>query len=248
MNLSPTNAFSLLDKTILVTGASSGIGKGIALLCAELGAKLVVNGRSESRLSETYDALQGSGHTQIVGDLTEASTREMLSNASNYDGFVSCAGSVLMSPFRMTSEKYFQEMMSVNFLAPISLAQKLVFKKKLNKHASIVFVTALSARASPKATSAYAASKAALESASRSMALELAPNIRVNCIAPGYVQTPLFNNLESETISMGDLVPLGPLGASDISPAIVWLLSPASRWITRSTLTIDGGLSLPMRL
>jgi NAD(P)-dependent dehydrogenase (short-subunit alcohol dehydrogenase family) len=248
MNLSPTNAFSLLDKTILVTGASSGIGKSIALLCAQLGAKLVINGRNESRLSETYDALEGSGHIQIIGDLTEASTKEMLSSTTNYDGFVSCAGSVLMSPFRMTSEKYFQEMMSVNFLAPVSLTQKLVFKKKLNKHASIVFVTALSARASPKATSAYAASKAALESTSRSMALELAPTIRVNCIAPGYVQTPLFNNLESETISMGDLVPLGPLEASDISPAIVWLLSSASRWITRSTLTIDGGLSLPMRL
>ena len=248
MILNPTHAFSLFDKTILVTGASSGIGKSVALLCAELGAKLVINGRDKIRLAETYAALEGSGHIQIIGDVTEASTKEALTVASNYDGFVSCAGSVLMSPFRMTSEKYFQEMLNINFLSPVTLAQKLVYKRKFKKSASIVFVTALSARASPKATCAYAASKAALESTSRSMALELAPNIRVNCIAPGYVQTPLFKNLESDTISMGDLVPLGPLEVDDISPAIIWLLSPASRWITRSTLTVDGGLSLPMRL
>jgi NAD(P)-dependent dehydrogenase (short-subunit alcohol dehydrogenase family) len=248
MNLNPTHAFSLIDKTILVTGASSGIGKSIALLCAELGAKLVINGRDKIRLAETYSALEGSGHIQIIGDVTEASTKEALTAASNYDGFVSCAGSVLMSPFRMTSEKYFQEMLNINFLSPVTLAQKLVYKRKFKKSASIVFVTALSARASPKATSAYAASKAALESTSRSMALELAPNIRVNCIAPGYVQTPLFKNLEPDTISMSDLVPLGPLEPDDISPAIIWLLSSASRWITRSTLTVDGGLSLPMRL
>jgi NAD(P)-dependent dehydrogenase (short-subunit alcohol dehydrogenase family) len=148
----------------------------------------------------------------------------------------------------MTSEKYFQEMMAVNFIAPISLAQQLVYKKKFNKNASIVFITALSARASPKATSAYAASKAALESAARSMALELAPSIRVNCIAPGYVKTPLFNNLSSETTSMMGLVPLGLSEPIDIAPAVIWFLSSASKWITRSTLTIDGGLSLPMRL
>lgn len=248
MNLNPTDAFSLIDKTILVTGASSGIGRGVALLCAQLGAKLVINGRDQGRLSETYDALVGSGHRQILGDLSDASTKEALIAASSYDGFVSSAGSVLMSPFRMTPEKYFQEMMTVNFFAPISLAQKLIFKKKFNKQASIVFITALSARASPKATSAYAASKAALESASRSMAIEHAPYIRVNCVAPGYVQTPLFNNLDSETIAMESLVPLGPLEVEDIAPAVGWLLSSASKWITRSTLTIDGGLSLPMRL
>ena len=248
MSSNPIHAFSLIDKAILVTGASSGIGKSIALLCAELGARLIINGRDEGRLSKTFDSLAGSGHIKILGDLCEASTKEAILAASNYDGFVSCAGSVLMSPFRMTPEKYFQEMMSVNFLAPISLTQKLIFKKKINKQASIVFITALSAHASPKATSAYAASKAALESASRSMALELAPYIRVNCIAPGYVQTPLFNNLDSETIAMEGLVPLGPLNVDDIAPAVSWLLSSASKWITRSTLTIDGGLSLPMRL
>jgi NAD(P)-dependent dehydrogenase (short-subunit alcohol dehydrogenase family) len=247
--ISPTNAFSLWNQTILVTGASSGIGKEIALLCASLGAKLVINGRNKVRLNETFETLEGEGHVQIVGDLIDTSTKEALIAATgSYDGFVSSSGSVLMSPFRMTPEKYFHKMMENNFFAPISLSHQLVLKKKLNNQSSIVFITALSAHASPKATSAYAASKAALESASRSMALELAPNIRVNCIAPGYVHTPLFNNLESETTSMDVLVPLGPLEPRDIAPAVTWMLSRASKWITRSTLTVDGGLSLPMRL
>jgi NAD(P)-dependent dehydrogenase (short-subunit alcohol dehydrogenase family) len=213
-----------------------------------MGATVIISGRNKTKLNETYSSLEGSGHIQIAGDITETIIKEAIISASNYDGFVSCAGSVHMSPFRMTSEKYFQEMMAVNFIAPISLAQQLVYKKKFNKNASIVFITALSARASPKATSAYAASKAALESAARSMALELAPSIRVNCIAPGYVKTPLFNNLSSETTSMMGLVPLGLSEPIDIAPAVIWFLSSASKWITRSTLTIDGGLSLPMRL
>jgi len=249
MNTTSTNFFSLFNKTILITGASSGIGKEIALLCASLGAKLVINGRNEDRLSQTFEALIGDGHTQIVGDLNDTLTKNtLISSSLNYDGFVSCAGCVMMSPFRMTPDQYFKKMMDTNFYAPISLAQQLVFKKKFNNSSSIIFITALSARASPKATSAYAASKAALESASRSMALELAPYVRVNCIAPGYVKTPLFNSLDSETTSKESLVPLGTLEPTDIAPAVIWLLSSASKWITRSTLTIDGGLSLPMRL
>jgi NAD(P)-dependent dehydrogenase (short-subunit alcohol dehydrogenase family) len=248
MSSNPIHAFSLIDKAILVTGASSGIGKSIALLCAELGARLIINGRDEGRLSKTFDSLAGSGHIKILGDLCEASTKEAILAASNYDGFVSCAGSVLMSPFRMTPEKYFQEMMSVNFLAPMTIAQQLVSKKKFNKSSSIVFISSLSSKASPKASSAYAASKAALESAARTMALELAPNIRVNCVAPGYVKTPLFDNLSVEMFLMTDLIPLGTSQASDIAPGVVWLLSSASKRVTRSMLTIDGGLSLPMRL
>jgi NAD(P)-dependent dehydrogenase (short-subunit alcohol dehydrogenase family) len=244
----PTAAFSLEGKRILVTGASSGIGRCIALLCAQLGAVLTVSGRDEERLVSVLKLLNGSGHKMVAGDITTESTLDMLIAGPKYDGFVSCTGNATMAPFRQTSEHYFLKIMGDNFFGPISLAQKLVSSKNLNEKSSIVFITALAARASPRATSAYSASKAALESASRTMALELSPRTRVNCIAPGYVKTKMLDNLAATANPSVDLIPLGPLIPEDVAPAAAWLLSDASQWISRSTLTIDGGLSLSIRM
>lgn len=246
-----TDAFSLNGKRILITGASSGIGYSLAKLCAQLGAQLVVNGRDKNRLEALQNSLIGNGHLAVIGDITENSTQEeLLQTAENFDGFASCAGSASMVPMRMASERYLQQMLAINYLAPIGLVQRMLYQKKLREGASLVFVSALSARAAPQAAGAYSASKAALEAAVRTIGLEHArQRIRANCIAPGYVDTPMLQRL-SKSSDMSEkigLTPLGTISAEDVAPAAAWLLSPASRWITRSTLTLDGGLSLPIR-
>ncbi|QHI97955.1 SDR family oxidoreductase [Xylophilus rhododendri] len=247
----PTDAFGLHGKRILVTGASSGIGAAVARLCAELGAELVINGRDADRLEATRASLAGAGHLAVAGDMTDSATHDALLQAAPfYDGLASCAGAAALVPMRMASEKYLQQMLAINYLAPIGLAQRLLQKKKLRDGASLVFVSALSARAAPQAAGAYAASKAALEAASRTIGLEHArQRIRANCIAPGYVDTPLLQKLGSAA-DMSEKIGLTPLGTvtpEDVAPAAAWLLSSASRWITRTTLTLDGGISLPIR-
>lgn len=246
-----TSAFSLKGHVILVTGASSGIGAATAQLCSTLGARVVLNGRDIKRLESVCTSLSGVGHLVVSGDLSLAETREALVDAvPAYDGFASCAGVAALVPLRMANEAHFQKMLAVNFLAPITLAQRLLYKKRLRSGASLVFVTALSARAAPQAAAGYAASKAALEAASRTLALEQAKfRIRSNCVAPGYVETPMLQSLGSQA-SMDEkieLTPLGRLAPSDVASSICFLLSGASRWITRSTLTVDGGLGIPMR-
>lgn len=246
-----TSAFSLAGRVILVTGASSGIGEATARMCAELGAKLVLNGRDAERLNAVYVALAGVGHVVIAGDLSLGDTREALVEAvPAYDGLASCAGVAALVPLRMANEAHLQKMLAVNYLAPITLTQRLLYKKRINQNASLVYVTALSANAAPQAAAGYAASKAALEAASRTLALEQAKfRIRSNCVAPGYVETPMLHSLGSQTSMEGkiDLTPLGRLAPADVAASICFLLSGASRWITRSTLTVDGGLGIPMR-
>ncbi|WP_045736998.1 SDR family oxidoreductase [Xanthomonas sp. MUS 060] len=247
-----TDAFALQGKTILVTGASSGIGAAVATLCARLGATLVLNGRDEARLHAVASTLHGGDHRTVAGDLTEDATRtRLLDAATHYQGLASCAGIAALVPFRMAAEKHLQQMLAVNYLAPILLTQQLLAKRRLHEGAALVYVSALTARAAPQASAGYGASKAALEAAVRSLALENARHrIRANCIAPGYVDTPMLSKLGS-TADMDDkigLTPLGRIDPNDIANGAVYLLSDASRWITRSTLTIDGGISLPIRL
>ena len=246
-----TGDFSLEGRTILVTGASSGIGAATARLCSELGATTVLNGRDTERLEAVRASLAGTGHATVAGDLSMGETREALLDAAPfYDGLASCAGIAALVPLRMANEAHFQKMLAVNFLAPITLTQRLLYKKKLRQGASLVYVTALSANAAPQAAAAYAASKAALEAASRTLALEQAKaRIRSNCVAPGYVETPMLQGLGSsaDMSDKFDLTPLGRLAPEDVAASVAYLLSSASRWITRATLTVDGGLGIPMR-
>ncbi|MFW9440769.1 SDR family NAD(P)-dependent oxidoreductase [Xanthomonas euvesicatoria] len=252
MTAASTDTFGLQDKTILVTGASSGIGAAVAAMCARLGATLVLTGRDEARLTTVASVLHGTGHKVLAGDLTDEATRKRLVDATpGYHGLASCAGIAALVPFRMAAEKHLQQMLSVNYLAPVSLTQQLLAKKRLLGSASLVYVTALSARAAPQAAAGYAASKAALEAAVRTLALEQAKHgIRANCVAPGYVDTPMLKKLGTAA-DMDDkigLTPLGRIDPDDVAKGVTYLLSAASRWITRSTLTIDGGISLPIRL
>ena len=246
------NPFSLEGKTILVTGASSGIGRAAAVAAAHMGARIVLTGRNPERLAETLEQLTtGADHLLIAADLADAAARNNLADASPVlDGMVHSAGVAAMRPMRMVNEEHLREMLSVNYEAPILLTQRLLARKRFNSAASLVYVTATAAHLSPLATGAYAGAKAALVSSVRSLASEHAKSrIRANCVAPGYVNTPMYTALDGVTSFEGnhDLFPLGISEPADVAHGIVYLLSPASRWVTRSTLNIDGGHSLLLR-
>ena len=244
-----TDPFSLEGKRILVTGASSGIGRQVAVSCAAMGATLVITGRNEARLQETFLKLDGAGHTTVTADLCAAEERARLADAAlAINGVAHCAGITAIVPFRMIAEKHMNEMFDTNFRAPILLTQRLVAKKQVLPGGSIVFIAATAALIGPTATGMYAASKAALISAARVLALELGAKqkIRVNCVAPGYTRTPMLEGFDSQGTSMQANYALAPLGLgepADVANAVVFFLSDASRWITRATFAVDGGLT-----
>ncbi|WP_295954364.1 SDR family oxidoreductase [Rhodoferax sp.] len=246
-----SSAFSLAGKAVLVTGASSGIGRATAVLCAGMGAAVWLTGRDPVRLQATLDSLPGAGHGQYVADLTdEAARNALVDSLPALDGCVFCAGAVELVPARLVSEKHLNDMMQINFNVPVLLTQRLLARKRVRDDASLVYVTAVAERIAPVATSMYSAAKAALTAYVRTLALEHAKRrIRANCVSPGYVATPMLTALAS-TADMQDkldLTPLGTIEPSDVAHGIGYLLAPASRWVTRSSLLIDGGLSLPMR-
>ena len=244
------NPFSLKNKTILVTGASSGIGQSVAVECSKMGACLAITGRNSERLSKTFSMLEGSGHQQISADLTQESELEQLvEQLPVLQGFVYSAGINKRLPVKFINKGDFDEVMQTNFYASSFLTRLLLKKKKIDKRASLVFISSIAAFSADMGNAMYSASKGALNSFARVMALELAPQqIRVNCIQPGVVDT---NILLSGDITREQFVeeekryPLGRFGQpEDIAYATIYLLSDAASWTTGSALTIDGGITL----
>ena len=245
------NPFSLAGKRILVTGASSGIGRQTAITCSEMGAELVITGRNQQRLEDTASLLQGTGHVVISADLEQQEDIDVLAiNAGRIDGVVHAAGIARLAPFRMMNRKHLEDVFSNNVHAPFLLTKALLAKKSIAANGSIVFVSAVGSHIGPLATAAYSASKGALLGGMRSLALEVAKQgIRANCIVPGYVRTPMLENLNQSGGSIDDHAKLTPLGLGepeDVAFAAVFYLSDASRWITRNYFIIDGGLTVPM--
>ena len=243
--------FSLQDKQVLVTGASSGIGQAAALLCAKMGARVIVCGRDAPRLAAVLASLPGAGHTSVLGDLTDAGARQALVEAVPVlDGCVFSAGAAALAPMRMVSQRHLDAMFAVNYDAPVLLTQALLAKKKIAQGASLVYVTAIAEHFTPTATGIYSGAKAALSATVRTIAIEHAKQgIRANCVSPGYVDTPMLGGLQS-AVSLDDklaLTPLGTIEAADIAAGIAYLLAPASRWVSRTSLVIDGGLRLHVR-
>jgi NAD(P)-dependent dehydrogenase (short-subunit alcohol dehydrogenase family) len=244
-----TDPFSLHGKTILVTGASSGIGRGVAVGCAEQGATLIVSGRNEERLNATLASLAGSGHRAIAADLTDfEQLRRLADECGPIDGLFFSAGIAAIAPFRMISEKHVRHVMSIDFDAPVMLAQRLLQRRQVRAGGSIVFNTAMAVKNSPAGSAIYSAAKAALTAASRSLALEVAKDrIRVTCLECGYVQTEMLEQLKQSGMDPFELASHTPLGigsVEDAANAAMFLLSDASRWVSRTALTADGGLSL----
>ena len=240
------NPFSLQGKTILVTGSSSGIGRAIAILCAQMGASVIVTGRNVERLQEVLEALPGSGHFSVRADLTDRAQREALvAKLPVLDGIVHGAGMGQRKPAKVLTEEDIHAVMDANFNATVLLQAQLLSQKKIEKGASIVFLSSRTADI-PTANSLYSASKGALKSYARCLALELAPRqIRVNTICPAMVWTPLAlsEGVTEEQLREAEVrYPLKRYGKpEDIAPLACFLLSDASSWMTGSSIDITGG-------
>lgn len=241
------NPFSLEGKTVLVTGASSGIGRGIAVACSLMGATVVINGRNELKLEDTLSQMKGNGHTMMVGDLTNMSTlTSLVSSLPKLDGVVHCAGVGTRVLCKNISEADIDQTFSTNLKAPVMLQTEILKQKKINKGASVVFVASISTDSPSVGNALYAASKGALVSYANCLQLELAPRmIRVNCISPAMVWTDLIfkGGLTEEELHKDEQTyPLKRYGRpADVANLAVYLLSDASSWMTGSNVKITGG-------
>lgn len=245
------NPFSLQDKTILVTGASSGIGKAIAIECAKMGAKVVVSGRNEVRLKETHSLLEGDQPDYIIADLSVNDDVVRLSKElPTLNGLVNCAGLTKIAPFPFATRDSFEEVMNVNFFAPTELTRLLIKSKKLVKGGSIVFISSVSGvYCSAVASSIYSASKGAVNGLVKGVALDLASKgIRVNSVNPGMIDTDIFSGSAITRDQLDEDMKRYPLGRygrpNEVANAVIYLLSDASSWTTGSNLLIDGGYTL----
>lgn len=240
------NPFSLSGKTILVTGASSGIGRGIAVACAGMGAQVVLTARNAERLQETLSMLEGEGHSYIVADLTIETQRAALVNQlPMLDGVVQCAGVGSRVPCKMLSQEDLDHVMKPNMEAPMLLQALLLNEKKIQKQASVVFIASAAATMPTAGNAVYSASKAAMVAYAKCLALELAPRqIRVNCISPTMVWTDLaLVGATTEQLAEAEKqYPLKRYGQpQDIAHLAVYMLSDASGWMTGSDVQITGG-------
>jgi len=246
-----TKDFSLEGKTILITGASNGIGKATAILAAELGAKLIVTGRDTERLTALHDSLVGEGHQMQVGDLTvEDDLNKLVEQIDKLDGVVHSAGIVKPLPIQFLTKAKIEEVAGINFYVPVELNRLLFKKKKINRAASFVFISSISSQHPFKGGAIYSSFKAALETYSKSIAIEMAhKKIRSNCIKAGLVETNIME-VTANAASRASLeahekqYPLGFGQAIDVANATVFLLSHAARWITGTNLVLDGGLTI----
>ena len=244
------NPYNISGKRILITGASSGIGRATAIECAKLGATCVLCGRNEERLQDALSQLEGVGHASISADITTGDDREtIVSQCGTLDGIVCNAGINLMAPIYFLKEENVNRVFQTNTLAPMYLIQALSKARKINTKASLVFTSSIDAVNPDVSSSAYAASKAAMTSFMRSCAKELAPRqIRANAVHPGLVETGMKHNgmVSDEDLEKNkDLYLLKRYARpEEIAWAIIYLLSDAASFVTGSVLTIDGGISI----
>ena len=245
--------YDLNSKTILVTGASSGIGREVAIALSRKGATVVITGRNEERLSDTFRCLfseNGQLHLQIVADLDVDEQIERLAAGSMaVDGLVCCSGINDKAPIKHVSRDKIEKMYNTNVYGPMLLVKELVKKKKVNKGASIVFISSISSIYATVSNALYASSKGAINSLVKVLALELAPkNIRVNTIMPGMVRTGMINAYGLSEEEMDAVIkgyPLGRIGEpEDIANAVSFFISDDSSWITGANLVVDGGVTL----
>ncbi len=244
------NPFSLEGKTILVTGASSGIGQASAIEASKLGANVIVCGRNKERLEQTFGLLEGDNNSTFEGDLLEQDVVERLvKETPNLDGVVLSAGRGLTLPFPFCTREKFDEIFNINFFSPMELLRLLVKKKKLNQNCSVVLIVSIGGtHIHSVGNSIYGASKSALQSMVNFTAMELAPKkIRVNGICPGMVNTPLIRRgtlTEEQFQADMEKYPLKRYGEpQDIAYGAIYLLSDASSWVTGTSLVIDGGVT-----
>ncbi len=242
------NPFSIEGKTIFITGASSGIGESISVECARMGAIVIITGRNAERLNNTFAQMECKEKIQMVGDLTKAEDLEsIISQLPSLDGLVLNPGILKTTPVKNITGSAIEDVFNTNIISSIQLIQKLLKKKKINKGASIVFISSISSFSVKIGNSLYSATKGAINSFMKVLALELAPQkITVNSIQPGFIKTRALDSgiITNEQLEAHfKIYPLGIGKPSDIAYACIYLLSDASEWVTGSIFTIDGGVT-----
>ena len=246
------NPMDLSGRVILVTGASSGIGRRTSILLSRLGAKLVLVGRNTERLQETAEQLDGATNRVEAFDLEQVDTipdwmRKLAQQDGQLSGLVHCAGVHLARPLRFLDVNALDKLMRVNFVSGVQLVKGFRQKGVHASTGSVVLLTSVMALVGQPGVSAYCASKGALTAIARSLALELAAEgIRVNCVAPGMVESEMTAQLErslteEQFAAVRSMHPLGIGHADDVAHAIAFLLADTGRWITGTTLVVDGG-------
>lgn len=254
----PFNPFSLKEKHILVTGASSGIGQAIAFSAARMGAIVHALGRDKERLSETLASLQEispQAHSVFSADITQPeeinnAANSIIQSTSQLHGVVHAAGLSRLAPFRQMTLNHLREVQSINVEGPFLLSQALLKRGMIANGGSILFISSIAAFIGVPGVGAYSGTKAALIAGSRCLAMEIVKRkIRSNCLAPSLVKTPLFD-LAAQTAGDDSIRrqetnhPLGFGTPEDVANAAIFFLSDASRWITGTTLVMDGGLTV----
>lgn len=249
------NPFSLEGKTILVTGASSGIGRQCAIDCAMMGAKVILVARNEERLQETLSMMEGEAHSLYSFDLTNINEIKDFINMiveehGKFDGLIHAAGIEMTKPIKLLTPEDYEYVFKVNTISGLEIAKQISGMKNFNKSGSIVFISSITGVIARTGVAAYSASKGAMISAARVMALELSKReIRVNCISPGTILTPLMENYlstltEEQRQNRVSGFPLKLGKTTDVSYASVFLLSDAARWITGQNIVVDGGYTI----
>lgn len=246
------NPYTLEGKTILVTGASSGIGRAIAIECSKLGARIVITARNEERLRETFSCLQKQENNRfILAELTSEDDLDRLaSEVPQIDGLVNAAGIGSTLLFQFAKPDKIHQVFEANFFAPVELTRLLLKKKKINKNGSIVFLSSVDGPiTSHVGNSAYSATKGAITAIAKGLAVEMASKgIRVNYLMPGVIETPLISHGKiTEEQFKEDMknYPLGRYGKpEEVAYAAIYFLSDASSFTTGSGLVIDGGFTL----
>jgi len=247
------NPFSLEGKTIFITGASSGIGRATAIECSKLGAQLIITGRDETRLNETFNALfpNLNGHQKLIANLSIVEEiSSLVDKLPGLNGVVHCAGIVKPLPIKFANKEQIDYIFGINFNAAAILSQQLIKNKKIQRNASIVFLSSVSSSfVSYGGGALYTATKGALNGLAKGMAIDLAAQgIRVNCVCPGMIETNIMNEgaITKEQLREDEKkYPLGRYGKpEEVAYATIYLLSDASKWVTGSNLLIDGGFTL----
>lgn len=242
------NPFTLENKTILVTGASSGLGRQTAITASQMGATVMITGRDEQRLNETLSQLHGTGHRIFIADLTvQHDIDSLVAQLPELNGVVYSTGISDLTPARFITSAAIEKTFSISFNASVLLTAGLLGKKRIAKKASLVFISSISTRYPFVGGAMYISAKAALEAYARVLALELAGRgVRVNCVAPAFVRTPMLDqtaeNYSQEAVNMIEAKQIMGLGdPDDVSNTIVYYLSDAAKWVSGTNLILGGG-------
>ena len=248
------NPFTLKDKFILITGASSGIGRQCAIVCSQMGASVALFGRNLERLGDTLQLMEARDKHLICGvDLLDYNkvagiVRDLVSQIGRINGLINCAGISTTLPFQAISSQKMELFFNTNVISSINLTKHVVKLSNFSSvGGSIIFISSVMALAGESGKTLYSMTKGALNASVKSLAIELAQrNIRVNTISPGVVETPMSQNAvyslsEDKLNRIKSLHPLGFGKPEDVAYSCVFLLSDTARWITGSNLTVDGG-------